>query len=319
MKRDYKEQERTKKKRQKEEMMNPEMKNDLYKQVTASLIEQMEQGVAIWQKPWVVSKAYQPQNGASGRVYNGWNRMYLGHLQADVFKSDDPRWFTMNNVKQVKDAKVVKGSKSTIVVYNERGTFEKEDEQTGEVETRTYWRTKYYRVFHASQITGLPEYDADADIPEQPDADESYPGISVLDDWCHSNLAAYTYAGDRAYYMPSEDSITLPMPDTFKRQSWYAQTLAHEIIHATGHEKRLDRLEKAGFGSSTYAKEELVAEFGAAMLCGALDIPADMEQSAAYMKGWAKACKDEPGLLISAANAAEYAVNFIMEDAYAVA
>jgi antirestriction protein ArdC len=55
------------------------------------------------------------------------------------------------------------------------------------------------------------------------------------------------------------------------------------------------------------------------MLCGSLDIPADMEQSAAYMKGWAKACKEEPGLLISAANQAEKAVDYIMEDAYAVA
>jgi antirestriction protein ArdC len=115
------------------------------------------------------------------------------------------------------------------------------------------------------------------------------------------------------------DTIQMPTPDMFKQQSWYAQTLAHEIIHATGAEKRLNRLEKAGFGTSTYAKEELVAEFGAAMLCGSLDIPADMEQSAAYLKGWAKACKEEPGLLISAANQAEKAVDYIMEDAYAVA
>jgi antirestriction protein ArdC len=115
------------------------------------------------------------------------------------------------------------------------------------------------------------------------------------------------------------DTIQMPTPDSFKRQSWYAQTLAHEIIHATGHDDRLKRLERAGFGTSTYAKEELVAEFGAAMLCGALDIPADMEQSAAYLKGWAKACKEEPGLLISAANQAEKAVDFVTEDVYAVA
>jgi antirestriction protein ArdC len=115
------------------------------------------------------------------------------------------------------------------------------------------------------------------------------------------------------------DSITMPLPDTFKRESWFVQTLAHEVIHATGAEKRLNRLEKGGFGTDTYAKEELVAEFGAAMLSGALGVTPDMEQSAAYMKGWAAKCKEEPGLLISAANAAEYAVDYVTEDVYAVA
>ena len=52
--------------------MKAEMKKELYQTVTAALIEQMEQGVVIWQKPWVTSKAYQPQNGASGRLSNGW-------------------------------------------------------------------------------------------------------------------------------------------------------------------------------------------------------------------------------------------------------
>jgi antirestriction protein ArdC len=297
-------------------MMKPELKKELYQQVTAALIEQMEQGVAIWQQPWVVSKAYQPQNGASGRLYNGFNRVYLGFLQ-EQFGSTDPRWFTFTNVKDL-NAKVKKGSKHTIVVYNAPAKFDKENSE-GEVETYTYWKTIYYKVFHASQCENLPEYDSEAEVPVQPDGDEQYAGISVLDSWCHDNLHSYEYGGNRACYIPAMDTIQMPTPDMFKQQSWYAQTLAHEIIHATGAEKRLNRLEKAGFGTSTYAKEELVAEFGAAMLCGSLDIPADMEQSAAYMKGWAKACKEEPGLLISAANQAEKAVDYIMEDAYAVA
>ena len=86
--------------------MKQEMKQELYKTVTAALIEQMEQGIAIWQKPWVTSKAYQPQNGASGRLYNGFNRMYLGFMQMDILQSDDPRWFTFTNVKDL-GAKVI--------------------------------------------------------------------------------------------------------------------------------------------------------------------------------------------------------------------
>jgi len=299
-------------------MMKDDLKKELYKTVTTALIEQMEQGIAIWQQPWVTSKAYQPQNGASGRLYNGFNRMYLGFMQMDMFGSNDPRWFTFTNVKDL-GGKVKKGSKSTIVVYNAPATTEVENESTGEVESKTWWNVKYYKVFHATQVEGLPEYDAESDVPVQPDGDEDYAGLGMLDAWCHENLHSYEYGGNRACYIPSMDTIQMPMPDSFKRKSWYGQTLAHEIVHATGAAKRLNRLERTGFGTDTYAKEELVAEFGAAMLCGSLDIPTDMEQSAAYLKGWARKCKDEPGLLISAANMAEKAVDFVMEDAYATA
>lgn len=297
--------------------MKTELKQELYKTVTAALIEQMEQGVAIWQKPWVTSKAYQPQNGASGRLYNGFNRMYLGFMQMDILQSDDPRWFTFTNVKDL-GAKIKKGSKSTIVVYNAPAIKEVYDESDVLVETKTWWNVKYYKVFHASQCEGLPEYDANVEVPVQPDSDEDYPGITMMHDWCDANLAL-NHGSNVACYVPYDDAICMPDLGMFKRQSWYAQTLAHEIIHATGSETRLNRLEKAGFGTDKYAKEELVAEFGSAMLCGSLDIPADMDQSAAYLKGWAQRCKDDPSLLISAANMAEKAVDFVMEDAYAVA
>lgn len=296
--------------------MKPELKKELYQTVTAALIEQMEQGVAIWQKPWVISKAYQPQNGKSGRLYNGFNRIYLGYLQSEVFGSNDPRWFTFNNVKEL-DAKVKKGSKHTIVVFNAPVRYEKENSE-GEVEAKTYWKTAYYKVYHASQCERLPEYDVESEAPVQPDGSEDY-NMSVMVDWCNTNLSAIEHGGDRAYYSPLVDMIGMPSEDMFMRKSWYAQTLAHEIIHATGHESRLNRLDLSTFGSETYAKEELTAEFGAAMLCGMLDIPADMEQSAAYLKGWAAKCKDEPGLLIGAANAAEKATEFVMEDVYAIA
>jgi antirestriction protein ArdC len=297
----------------KENMMDADKKKELYQQVTAGLIEQMEQGVAIWQQPWVVSKAYQPQNGFSSRLYNGFNRIYLGWMQ-ESFGSNDPRWFTFGNVKDL-GAKVRKGSKSTIVVYNAPAVSEKENDK-GEVETYTWWNMRFYKVFHASQIDGLPEYDVEVEAPVQPDGDEDYAGISVMYDWCDANLSL-EHGSNKACYIPSEDQIRMPDRDMFHRSSWYAQTLAHEIVHATGADTRLNRLEKAGFGTDSYAKEELVAEFGAAMMCGALDIPADMEQSAAYLKGWAQRCKDEPSLLVSAANMAEKAVDYMMEDVYA--
>ena len=300
--------------------MTTEMKNDLYKTVTTSLIEQMENGVAIWQKPWVTSKAHQPRNGHHDRAYNGFNRIYLGMLQ-ESFGSNDPRWFTFDNIKDLQrknnKIKLRKGSKATIVIYNGPSTYTVENDE-GEPEERTKWRLIYYRVYHASMIENLDEYQVELEHERVDDIDMEHPGIESMRDWC-DQLAGFSHGGTRACYIPSEDAIRMPSAETFKKSSWYAQTLAHEIIHATGHESRINRLERTGFGTSTYAKEELIAEFGAAMMLGSYGIPVDMEQSAAYMKEWAKACKEDPMLLVSAANAAEYAAEYVMQDEYAVA
>jgi len=76
--------------------------------------------------------------------------------------------------------------------------------------------------------------------------------------------------GDKAYYMPLTDSIHLPPRNSFDSSGEYYSTVFHELTHSTGHENRLNRptlTEVVPFGSETYSKEELVAEFGAAFLC----------------------------------------------------
>ena len=241
--------------------MKPEVKRELYKTVTADLIAQMEQGVAVWQQPWVVSREHQPRNGASDRAYTGFNRIYLGMLQ-EFLGSNDPRWYTMNNANDL-GHKIRKGSKSTIVVYNGPASYEKENDE-GEVETKTYWKTKYYRVYHATMLEGLEPYEAESNVVLQPDSDERYEGIDAMVDWCTTNLHDLHIGGTKASYSPSLDRINMPSIDTFHKQSWYAQTLAHEIIHATGHESRQNRLDTSSFGTEPYAREELIAEFGAA-------------------------------------------------------
>jgi antirestriction protein ArdC len=80
---------------------------------------------------------------------------------------------------------------------------------------------------------------------------------------------------DRAFYSPSGDFVGIPSPGQFKSGEDYYSVLFHELTHATGHESRLNRKgvggadgEWSAFGSTPYAKEELVAEMGAAFLCG---------------------------------------------------
>ena len=108
------------------------------------------------------------------------------------------------------------------------------------------------------------------------------------------------------------------MPDRkrFDDEEAYYATLFHELIHSTGHEKRLKRvgiMERNGFGSDPYCKEELVAELGSAFLCGFAGIVERMiDNSAAYVDGWLKQLQNDRTLIVSAAAQAQKAADYIL-------
>lgn len=282
--------------------MKPETKQDLYKQVTEKLIVQMEAGVCVWQQPWVSSNRFQPMNGVTERLYKGWNRMYLGLLQYEL-GTEDPRWFTYKSAAGV-GGQVRKGEKSTTIVYNKPITDKADPD-------KKFWLLAFHKVFHASQCDGLPVLE-DVVLPEQ-ERDCDFEGVHKLEGWIGENLKGYEPDGDRACYYPSRDTIEMPPPESFHKASWWLQTLAHEVIHSTKGEGRLNRRDVT---EGKYAKEELVAEFGAAMLCGMFGVEPDLEQSASYLRGWADKCREEPSLLVSAANAAERACDYVYNGIY---
>jgi antirestriction protein ArdC len=93
------------------------------------------------------------------------------------------------------------------------------------------------------------------------------------------------------------------------RENYYA-TLLHELVHASGHEKRLKRITPARFGSEEYAFEELVAELGAAMLCGHCGIDGDLRH-AGYIESWLKALRNDKKFILSAAAKAQNAMDYL--------
>ena len=121
--------------------------------------------------------------------------------------------------------------------------------------------------------------------------------------------------GHAAYYRPSTDHVTVPPRASFQDASSYYATLFHELIHSTGHWSRLRRFEATTahrFGSATYSKEELVAELGAAYLLGAAGLEApQVQQHAAYLKGWIAALRGDSRLILQAAAAAQKAADHV--------
>jgi antirestriction protein ArdC len=67
------------------------------------------------------------------------------------------------------------------------------------------------------------------------------------------------------------------------------------------------------FGNEEYSREELVAEMGAAFLCGETGISAPViENQASYIASWLKTLNNDKKLIVNAAGAAQKAVDYIL-------
>jgi len=270
---------------------------DIYAEITNRIIDQMENGIIPWQKPWIASGSC--VSYATGKPYSLLNQMLLGR---------PGEYATFKQIQQAGGC-VRKGEKAHMVVFWK--WIEQEDEETGEKKEIPFLR--YYNVFHIDQCEGL----AVKHMPQMPmtaTADQKAENI-ICDYLRTSGVKLNHEAGDRAFYRPSTDSITLPLLAQFKETAEYYSTAFHELIHSTGHAKRLNRIAgTAYFGSEAYSKEELVAEIGAAALVNAsgLETAASFRNNAAYVQNWLQVLKSDKRFIVSASGKAEKAVALIL-------
>jgi len=287
---------------------------NVYDRVTNKIIADLEQGVRPWQKPWSGENAgnriVRPLRH-NGEAYNGVNILLLwdAALEKGYF---NPTWMTFAQAEQYK-AHVRKGEKSTFIVYSNKTTKMDIDEQTGEQTEKELSFLRAYNVFNVEQIEGLPEQ-----FYQHPQAQTESSLAHHLDDvdtFIRNTKALIRHGGNRAFYAESNDYVQMPLIDAFKDSESYYATLAHEVMHWTKHKSRMDRdFGYKRWGDEGYAKEELVAEIGAAFLCADLGItPETREDHAAYIQSWLKALKDDRKLIFSAAAHATRAVAFLKD------
>ena len=275
------------------------MAQTVYEIVTDRIIAQLEKGCVPWQKPWTSNG---PRNLVSKKAYRGVNVLLL----ADTSFSS-PWWLTFKQAKQL-GGTVRKGEKSTIVVFWKM-LAKKQTKEQQEKGTKAGFipMLRYFRVFNSEQCDGLK-------IPA-----EDQKAVNPIQD-CESLVSSMPYApkiehgGDRACYSPSPDRVKMPVRNSFNSPEGYYSTMFHELVHSTGHKSRLDRgfsADPQPFGSEDYSKEELVAEVGAAMLCGVVGIENTISNSAAYLKSWLGALRNDSKLIVCAAAKAQKAADCI--------
>ena len=289
-------------------------KPDVYELVTNRMIELLENGVVPWKSP-CLSRTGFPRNFSTSKEYRGINVFLLGSLR---FTS--PYFLTFIQAKEL-GGHVRKGEKGFMVV--KYGTFSKEveNEQTHQTEEQERRFLKIYTVFHASQIEGIafPETQPLPQLPESEACEKARNTIANM-----PNPPEIREGKAIPCYSPKDDVVWMPEKGFFHSAPSYITTLNHEIIHSTGHLKRLARktlMDNKGFGATgearkTYAEEELIAEMGASFLNAYAGIEDKLENSAAYLQGWIKALKsrDAKSWIIRAASQAQKAAEYVLDN-----
>jgi antirestriction protein ArdC len=285
---------------------------DTYAIVTEKIVNLLEQGIVPWRRPWTSTGL--PRNLVSKKPYRGVNLFLLS-----ATKYGSPFWLTMKQANEL-GGTVRRGEHSQIVVFWKVDQIASAEAQTDpnseEAEnSRRRFVLRYYRVFNLEQCE-LPQAVLDK-LPnvEMHQLDPIEACEKILADM--ASPPEIVHAGDKAFYSPIGDRVTMPLRGLFESADEYWSTFWHECGgHATGHPKRLNRksiLEAAPFGSPIYSFEELVAECSAAYLCAEAGIsPAVIRNQAAYIQGWLVALHSNKRMVIVAAAQAQKAADYIL-------
>lgn len=275
-------------------------KKDLYEVINNTILDKIKQGTLPWQQAW--NSFGLARNYVTGKPYRGINALILNNIRYEY-----PLYMTYLQAKE-SGGYVKKGATGIPVIFWKKLRFE-----NGEDDIKIIPYLRYYTVFNIECIDGiefkLPQTVEHEPIPKCVEIVDHIPDKPTIE-----------YIGDKAYYNPKLDKITVPKQGNFKTAEAFYATLFHELVHSTGHESRLNRegvTQPVVFGSRNYCKEELIAEIATCFLCVEAGIENNIiENSAAYIKMWnerlTQILKEDKKAFIKASAQAQKAADYIL-------
>lgn len=311
---------------------------DIYKMVTDKVISMFKDAKASdYHRAWKDDQFFIPLNYDSKKPYRGVNRLLLQERIGFAGAFRNPYFLTFNQIKK-HGGKLKKGTRGYEVVYYSIRYVVPADKNTGR---KAYSSTnahkvidfldkhklsedivtripmiRYYNVYNGASIEGidfqLDKLQIGRAVPDT--APENQAAALIVENY--PNPPAIKHEGNQAYYSPSGDYVKMPKKEQFDSINDYYRTLFHELTHSTGHDKRLDRGIHLMLEKEDYAKEELVAEFGAVFLSAWAGIMWYTNKNhAAYLKSWNSAIKEAENdnkFLMKAASLAQAATDYIL-------
>jgi hypothetical protein len=311
---------------------------DIYNMITDKVISMFKNAKASdYHRPWKDDAFFIPINFESKKPYRGVNRLLLQERIGFAGAFRNPYFLTFNQIKK-HGGRLKKGTRGYEVVYYSIRYIVPADKNTGR---KAYSSTntqkvidylaknkltedivtripmiRYYNVYNGASIEGidfqLDKLQIGRAVPDS--APENQAAALIVENY--PNPPAIKHEGNQAYYSPSGDYVKMPKKEQFDSINDYYRILFHELTHSTGHDKRLDRGIHLMLEKEDYAKEELVAEFGAVFLSAWAGIMWYTNKNhAVYLKNWNSAIKEAENdnkFLMKAASLAQAATDYIL-------
>lgn len=276
-------------------------KRDLYSEVTARILAELERGAAPWVKPWSATPGQNvPCNAVTNRPYSGCNVILLWLARSRGWST--PRFVTFKQALEA-GGNVRKGEHGTRVYFVKQLRVSEGEEG----EERLIPMMREYTVFNVEQCEALP----DSIIKGKPSRVRNPDTRDMIADEFLTSIGADIREGHgEAYYAPGHDFISLPAFAAFKGADHFYNVAFHELTHWTGHKARLDRDLKGRFGERAYAAEELVAELGAAFLASEFSFDGDVRH-AGYIETWISLLRSDKRAFFTAASKAQAAADYL--------
>jgi antirestriction protein ArdC len=279
---------------------------EIREHVTLKIVAALQAGTAPWRRPWISDRtnAGPPVNAVSECPYRRLNSVLLG------MAGFESRWWATYMQVRSLGLRVRRGERATRIVFWKR-VERPVPNRAGVEAVEAYPLLKTYYVFNLQQCEG-PGVERFLARPCTPEVEDFRPAQDVF----AATGADIRHGGDRACYQPDGDFIQMPAKERFESTAAYYDTLAHELVHWTGSEGRLDRRRRiARFGDEAYAVEELVASLGAAFLCTEIGVPqsaSKLDNTAAYLASWLDVLRRDTTAIFTAAGQASRAVDYIL-------
>ncbi len=280
--------------------------NDIYQRVTDQIINQLDQGVAPWVKPWSGVSDAIPMNAQSQRPYRGINTVLL-MMEATARGFGANQWLTYRQALSL-GGHVTKGARGVNIVFYQLKPRSDDSAPTDEAAKDTVVpMLKIFTVFNLAEIEGLPaEFYARSDLEPCWEPEARAEGVMTDSGASIKNVGFFHAAYNRRL-----DQIELPAKGSFVAASDYYSTALHELTHWTGHASRCGREFGQRFGDLAYAFEELVAELGSAFLCAHCRIDGKT-QHGAYINAWMNIMKADKRAIFLAASKAQQAADYVL-------
>lgn len=286
-------------------------------QLVADLIGLMERGTTPWRREWQGQQG-RHRNLLTGEPYRGSNPLLLelGNL---IRGTTLPLWLGAAQAR-AKGWFPKKGSKAVRIVRPQQNARE-DEKPDGSKELRAWVSYKVVPVFNVGDLTSNePEKLAALEaaialataVPEpSSQLERVLAAEAALAGW----EVPTQFGGALACYSPTVDRISMPAREAFCDPEAFCATWAHEQAHSTGHKSRLSRDMTGSHGSRKYAREELVAELAAVLVCQRLEVGTRMENHAAYLSHWAELLREGPRVLLQVLGDARKAADLLVPEA----